>query len=307
MTRKPGSGRRGQQSAIGELMTVIDENGQRSCIGYTAFCKRWYDDSDEFKQWFGDFVYSQDAKKRIETVAAGLETLVKELDPNGFLMAAYSTFDVERGSHVPAVFGPNTAASTSRELTSAPNRDAYDRALAAGWENWAQVTKYVPGKCLYRSSAPNYSGEDCTQQLTPATVGYLTENGIDSIISFNDHPYKADEHQLLINAKINYLHLPVKDFGAPTLGQLENAITFFTKPEHQSMLVHCGFGRGRTGTGVTALQLHATRGREPDEIEWGRNGVETERQSAVLRQLVKSLKSTVVGCKIIISSDILLL
>jgi protein-tyrosine phosphatase len=278
---------RGQQSAIGELMTVTDGHGQRSCIGYSTFRKRWYDGEDEFKQWFGDFVYSRDAKKRIEKVAAGLETLVKELDPKGLLMAAYSTFDVERGSDVPAKLGPNTTASTSRELTPGQSRDAFDTALAAGWRNWAQVTKYVTNKSLYRSSAPNYSGEDCTQQLTPAAVGYLADNGIDSIISFNEHPYNEDEHQLLRNAKINYLHLPVKDFGAPTLGQLEDAITFFTNPGQQSTLVHCGYGRGRTGTGVTALQLHATAGRKPDESEWGGSGVETKGQEAVLGQLVK--------------------
>jgi Tyrosine phosphatase family len=276
---------RGQQSAIGELMTVIDGNGQRSCIGYSVFRKRWYDDKDEFKQWFGDFIYSPDARTRVEKVAASLETLVKELDPKGLLMAAYSTFDVERGSNVPSRFGPNAAAP---ELTTGQSDDASDRALAAGWNNWAQVTKYVTGKSLYRSSAPNYSGRDCTQRLTPAAVGYLTDNGIDSIISFNEHPYKEDEQELLRNAKINYLHLAVKDYDAPTLGQLEDAIAFFANAGQQSTLIHCGYGRGRTGTGVTALQLHATRGRKPDESEWK---VETEPQYAVLRQLIKLRKS----------------
>jgi len=278
---------RGQQSAIGELMTVTDGNGQRSCIGYAAFRKRWCDNEDELKQWFGDFVYSQDAKTRIEKVAASLETLVEELDPNGHLMAAYSTFDVERGSNVPSRLGPNAAAP---ELTAGQCYDASDRAQAAGWNNWAQVTKYVTGKSLYRSSAPNYSGKDCTQRLTPAAVGYLADNGIDSVISFNEHPYKEDEQELLRNAKINYLHLAVKDFNAPTLGQLEDAITFFANPGHQSTLIHCGYGHGRTGIGVTALELHATRGRKPDESEWR---VETEPQYAVLRQLQKILKKSV--------------
>jgi hypothetical protein len=101
---------RGQRSVIGELMSVTDGNGQRSCIGYSVFHKHWCDDEDELKKWFGDFVYSQDTKMRIEKVTANLKTLVKELDPKGLPMAAYSTFDVERGSNVPSSFGPNAEA-----------------------------------------------------------------------------------------------------------------------------------------------------------------------------------------------------
>jgi hypothetical protein len=200
---------RGEQSAIGELMTIIDGNGQRSCIGYTTFRRRWCDDEDKFKEWFGNFVYGPEAKKRIEKVAAGLETLVKELDPKGLLMAAYSTFDVEKGSDVAARLHPNTTALAPRELMPSQSPNVYDRALAAGWQNWAQVTEYVTAKRLYRSSAPNYSSEDRTQELTPAAVGFLADNGIDSIISFNEYPYMEDENQLLREKNISYLHLVV--------------------------------------------------------------------------------------------------
>jgi len=87
---------RGQQSGIGELMTVVD-NGQRSCVGYAAFRQRWYNDP-EFKQWFSDFKHSpRGGSARLRKVSHGLRALIKELDPKGHLMAAYSRIDEEQG------------------------------------------------------------------------------------------------------------------------------------------------------------------------------------------------------------------
>ncbi|KAH8650638.1 hypothetical protein BGZ60DRAFT_421473 [Tricladium varicosporioides] len=42
---------RGQQMAIGELMTLVEENGQLYCMGFAAFTHR-YRDEPEFKRWF---------------------------------------------------------------------------------------------------------------------------------------------------------------------------------------------------------------------------------------------------------------
>ncbi|KAL6305687.1 hypothetical protein BKA93DRAFT_824798 [Sparassis latifolia] len=166
--------------------------------------------------------------------------------------------------------------------------------MKAEWERWEQVTKYItPGHKLYRASAPNYNeGEgDRSQKLTATAVKFLTDRGVDSIISFNQYPYKDDEKKLLDAAKISYLHLPVKDFTAPTLAQLKSAIIFFTGPKQHATLVHCGYGHGRTGTGVTALQLNATKGVNPPESEWkSQNHVEKLEQEAVLRALRDSLR-----------------
>lgn len=42
---------RGQQVAIGELMTVREENGELYCIGYAGFSEKYHKDP-EFKKWF---------------------------------------------------------------------------------------------------------------------------------------------------------------------------------------------------------------------------------------------------------------
>jgi protein-tyrosine phosphatase len=160
------------------------------------------------------------------------------------------------------------------------------------WYNWRQVTKHLKeGHNLYRSSAPNYLGYDESQTLTPTAVKFLVDKGIDSIISFNKHPYSDEEKKLLDHEKIHYLHLPVQDFTAPTIKQLDDAIAFFNDPEHHSTLVHCGYGRGRTGTAVTGLQLDVTGGNEPDESVWqSENHVERPVQMESLRQLKAKLK-----------------
>ncbi|EGN97289.1 hypothetical protein SERLA73DRAFT_183963 [Serpula lacrymans var. lacrymans S7.3] len=164
--------------------------------------------------------------------------------------------------------------------------------MSTGWLQWDQETKFVsPGHKLYRSSAPSYAGSDSTQKLTETAVQYLQTQGIDSVISFNQVPYNATEMQLLKDAKISYLHLPVMDYTAATIQQLRSAIAFYKDPKHKATLVHCGFGWGRTGTGVTAIQLDATQGANPPESEWKSvNHVEESVQVAVLKQLKSELQ-----------------
>jgi protein tyrosine phosphatase len=156
--------------------------------------------------------------------------------------------------------------------------------MSLAWQRFKQVTKYIPpDHQLYRASAPNYAG-GTTQFLTEAAVQFLSDRGIDSIISFNEHPYNAAALQLLEDANVDYIHLRVVDFTAPTLDQLRNANEFFL--QHKATLIHCGYGHGRTGTGVTALQLYATKGSAPVETDWNmENHVESIAQIKVLQNL----------------------
>jgi len=169
------------------------------------------------------------------------------------------------------------------------------QAKAAGWLRFEPVTEHVPDcRKLYRSSAPNYEQlpppehSDTSQRLTQRAVAFLVKVGIDSIISFNQCPYKPEQHKLLGEAKppIDYLHLSVQDFYPPTLQQLEMAIAFFSGKK--STLVHCGYGHGRTGTGITALQIGSEYGQtmQPYAKKWHqKNHVEKRAQVSVLAQL----------------------
>lgn len=154
--------------------------------------------------------------------------------------------------------------SYSHALPICTTSSADNLNMSAEWQRFQEVTRYMPsGHRLYRASTPNYSGHDSSQCLTDTAVQFLADQGIDSIISLNEHPYTTTEMNRLNNANIAYHHIGVADFQAPTIAQLGSANRFFR--EHQATLVHCGYGHGRTGTAVTALQLYATRGRYPGE------------------------------------------
>jgi hypothetical protein len=136
---------RGQQSAIGELMTVIDSNGQRSCVGYARFRERWYSPHEpELKQWFGDFRNnSWGGSKRLKRVASGLKALIEELDPKGDLMAAYSRFDEE---DFPTPAGTMTVTSKGTgQWPVVPNPKATPQPIARFYSMSGRVEDHMKG------------------------------------------------------------------------------------------------------------------------------------------------------------------
>ena len=138
-----------------------------------------------------------------------------------------------------------------------------------GWSQWKEVTKYLlPGHRLFRSSAPGYAGGDKSQRLTQTAVDWLTNNHINSIISFNEFSYTQAEMDLLDKAHIAYRHYSTIDWNSPSIQNLKAAATFHDELKDAVTLVHCGFGHGRTGTGISAIQLYAENGKRPTEEEW---------------------------------------
>ncbi|KAI0074638.1 hypothetical protein K474DRAFT_1625659 [Panus rudis PR-1116 ss-1] len=158
-----------------------------------------------------------------------------------------------------------------------------------GFHRWAEVKDYtLPGHKLFRSSSPNYLGNDTTQHLEDKDVTFLVGQEIKHVISFNQYPYTQAEIHKLDAVNIGYTHLPVQDFTAPSREQLKKVYEIYT--QNTSTLIHCGYGHGRTGTGVTAVQLYSTQGKNPPEIDWTTvNHVERDVQIAVLRELKKEL------------------
>jgi protein-tyrosine phosphatase len=153
------------------------------------------------------------------------------------------------------------------------------------WQNWEEVTDKIQpcfrGRRLFRASCPNYDGhDDASQSLTQDAVNILIVRKVTRIVSFNHVPYNPDEMARLAAANILYLHLPVEDFHAATLDQLRLAIAFVHEGFLANTLIHCGFGWGRTGTGVSAIQMFATWGNLPESF-WkigGTNHVEKQVQ-----------------------------
>lgn len=176
-----------------------------------------------------------------------------------------------------------------------------DRPKDQVYQRFRQVDEHIDAfqpLIIYRSSSPNYfileRDSDRTQNFTSAALEFLVEKGINGIISFNRIPYDPAAQDGLRRKNIQYKHVPVGDGTAATFDQFRECIDFVSDvkktAEHPAVLIHCGYGAGRTGTAVTAIQLWATRGGDPSEELWakskesGGNEVEQLKQLERLRE-----------------------
>lgn len=75
----------------------------------------------------------------------------------------------------------------------------------------------------------------------------LKRQGVGAIVTLTMEPLATS---LLQRKKIEYLHLPVPDFTAPKLPQIESFVAFVRQQNknQRAVVVHCGAGMGRTGT-----------------------------------------------------------
>ncbi|OPZ12568.1 MAG: hypothetical protein BWZ10_02079 [candidate division BRC1 bacterium ADurb.BinA364] len=127
----------------------------------------------------------------------------------------------------------------------------------------------IEGK-LAGSARPGY-GSSLRDNLM-----WLHEQGIRAVLSLTIDPIPASE---LSEAGLQGLHLPVRDFAAPSPEQIRQAVEFIRRniETGNPVLVHCGSGYGRTGSilacylasnGNTAKQaISSVRSKRPGSIE----------------------------------------
>ncbi|PMB64673.1 hypothetical protein BM221_009513 [Beauveria bassiana] len=149
---------------------------------------------------------------------------------------------------------------------------------------------------LARSSAPYYAGQDSHQKMTPETIAALKKHGVTHIISANSEANNEEIKKALAEAGITYTPLPVEDFKAATQDDFQRAWDAFVSNRGTgATLVWCGYGHGRTGTIISALQMFAEHERGQlhtwSRSDYDRNHVETAGQRSALETLQQRLQS----------------
>lgn len=146
--------------------------------------------------------------------------------------------------------------------------------------------------------------------ITHDQFRWLLDHNIKSVVTVREIPLPTEWINTLpeaktyddynFNCKINYLHLPVEDYKAPTLEQLRSAISFIENEiilNRGGVLVHCAAGKGRTGTILAAYLLKTENLTVDDTIKKLRSirpgSVQTEVQEKILFEYAYCLKNKI--------------
>ncbi|KAF4585867.1 protein-tyrosine phosphatase [Ophiocordyceps camponoti-floridani] len=156
-----------------------------------------------------------------------------------------------------------------------------------GFSRFTWVTEHLlETDKLARSSAPHYSCDDSSQRLNDESIRFLQGKGIGHVISLNS---LADDKTIvdkLVENNIKYTAIPVPDLASLSMGEMMKAISFFISEPQRPTLIWCGYGHGRTGTLVTAIQMFRLRQMEKplqlDHDDYMKNHVETQSQRSLL-------------------------
>lgn len=135
---------------------------------------------------------------------------------------------------------------------------------------------------------------------------WLLNHGIGTIvtvreISLPSHWFSAGDSENLKPhgnnvKKINYLHLRVEDYHAPTVEEIDSTVKFIENQieAKRAVLVHCAAGKGRTGTILGAYLLKKENITGKDAITRIRNirrgSIQTDSQEKSLYEYEKYLR-----------------
>jgi atypical dual specificity phosphatase len=114
--------------------------------------------------------------------------------------------------------------------------------------------------------------------VMPESYGYIAElkgMGITSVLNLTEETWPKI---WIKESGMNYIHIPVVDFGIPTVEQARKAIGFIEENISKgAVMVHCRAGLGRTGTiigiylvetGMDPMEaIDTVRGHRPGSLE----------------------------------------
>jgi len=150
----------------------------------------------------------------------------------------------------------------------------------------------IPGR-LARSSAPYYNGEDADESINETSIEFLNNYAIKNIISLNSVELSPRQRGWLRAAEISYSHIMVVECTAVTQEQFDQIWNAYDSDKAGATLVYCGYGDGRTGMAISAIQLF--QGRALDDNDYRENGVHCPSQIVALKELSDRINSVESG------------
>jgi len=125
-------------------------------------------------------------------------------------------------------------------------------------------------------------------------VAGLPTLGIAGLVSLTEAPLDRDS---VSGRGLEYLHLPVRDFGAPSMEAVKTFVDFVRRVRAErggAVAVHCGSGMGRTGTMLACFLVSEGRGARQAMAEVRRlrpGSIETDGQERVIGDWEGRLRS----------------
>jgi len=134
----------------------------------------------------------------------------------------------------------------------------------------------------------------CGLPVTHDEFEWLVENGIKSVVTVREVPLPS---QWFDGSDIDYLHLEVEDFGAPSIEELDKAVGFIGDEisRGRPVMVHCAAGKGRTGAVLAAFLVKSQSLTARQAIEKVRSmrpgSIQSVAQETAISMYEKYLKS----------------